>query len=80
MKASLTNLRISPRKVRLVTDLVKGKSVPDALAQLQFLTKRSALPIAKLINSAVATNSSLPCIWRKKSAAKNCMTWCVLEK
>jgi large subunit ribosomal protein L22 len=54
MKASLTNLRISPRKVRLVTDLVKGKSVPDALAQLQFLTKRSALPIAKLINSAVA--------------------------
>lgn len=42
----------SPRKVRLVCDLVKGKQVTDALAELSFLHKRAALPIAKLIHSA----------------------------
>ena len=45
----------SPRKVRLVTDLVKGKKVTDALAALQFLPKRAAAPIAELIKSAVAS-------------------------
>ena len=44
----------TPRKVRLVTDLVKGKSVPEALAALQFLPKRAAEPVAKLIKSATA--------------------------
>jgi large subunit ribosomal protein L22 len=43
-----------PRKVRLVTDLVKGKKVPDALAALSFLPKRAAEPIRKLIASAAA--------------------------
>lgn len=57
MKASLPNLRISPRKVRLVANLVKGKTVPVALAELRFLTKRSANPIAKLISSAVAASA-----------------------
>jgi large subunit ribosomal protein L22 len=54
MKASLSNLRISPRKVRLVANLVKGKTVEEALAQLTFLTKRSSNPLSKLIKSAVA--------------------------
>lgn len=54
MQASLYNYRQSPRKVRLVTDLVKGKRVPVALTELSFLTKRGALPIRKLIASAVA--------------------------
>lgn len=44
-----------PRKVRLVTDLVKGKKVPDALVALEFLPKRAAEPIAKLIKSAAAS-------------------------
>ena len=44
----------TPRKVRLVTDLVKGKKVQDALAALEFLPKRAAEPIMKLIKSAVA--------------------------
>src|SRR3989338_2714415 len=44
----------TPRKVRLVTDLVKGKSVKEALAILQFLPKRAAEPVAKLIKSAIA--------------------------
>ncbi len=41
--------------MRLVTDLVKGKSIPSALAILQFLPKRAAEPIAKLIKSAAAS-------------------------
>src|SRR5262249_16938255 len=54
MKAELTSYNQSPRKVRLVTDMVKGKSIKDALAVLSFLPKRASLPIAKLIQSAAA--------------------------
>lgn len=52
--AKLRYLRISPRKVRLVTGLIKGLSVDEAERQLKFLTKRASLPILKLLNSAVA--------------------------
>jgi large subunit ribosomal protein L22 len=52
--ATLKSHNQTPRKVRLVTDLVKGKSVPKALAALQFLPKRAAEPIQKLIKSAAA--------------------------
>ncbi len=52
--ASLSNYRQSPRKVRLVADLVRGKSVERALALLSTLPKRAADPMAKLIKSAVA--------------------------
>jgi len=54
MKATLDDYNQSPRKVRLVTELVKGKSVGEALAALEFLPKRASLPIKKLIQSAVA--------------------------
>lgn len=54
MKASLSNYRYTPRKTRLVTELVKGKSVTEALTALKFLNKRGAAPIAKLIASAAA--------------------------
>lgn len=54
MKAALSNYRQSPRKVRLVAGLVKGKSVPAALEQLRFLPRRASAPLAKLIKSAVA--------------------------
>ncbi len=54
MKATLKQHRQSPRKVRLVTDLVKDKSVDAALRELRFTTKRAADPVAKLIESAVA--------------------------
>ena len=53
-KSELTGYTQPPRKVRLVTDMVKGKLVPDALAALSFLPKRAALPIKKLIESAAA--------------------------
>ncbi|KND51323.1 MAG: ribosomal protein L22 [Parcubacteria bacterium C7867-001] len=54
MKATLASYNQTPRKVRLVTDLVKGKRVEDALVALSFLPKRAAAPIKKLIESAVA--------------------------
>lgn len=56
--ASLKSHNQSPRKVRLVADLVKGKKVPAALAALEFLPKRAAEPVAKLIKSAAANAKS----------------------
>jgi len=54
MKAFLKNYRQSPRKVRLVADLVRGKKVSEALTTLQFVDKRASEPFAKVIKSAVA--------------------------
>ena len=54
MKAFLKNYRQSPRKVRLVADLIKGKPVEIALLEFSYLPKRAALPILKLVKSAVA--------------------------
>ncbi|MFA6520015.1 MAG: 50S ribosomal protein L22 [Candidatus Paceibacterota bacterium] len=54
MKAFLKNYRQSPRKVRLVAGLIRGKNVGDAIAELDFLAKRAGLPIKKLLLSAVA--------------------------
>lgn len=52
--AKLSHLRISPRKVRLVADLIRGKAIEDALSILQFTNKSSSRPLAKLVKSAVA--------------------------
>ena len=57
MKAYLRHLHIAPRKCRLVAGLIRGKSVPDATHALSYLTKRSALPMLKLLRSAVANAS-----------------------
>lgn len=59
MKAFLKNYRQSPRKVRLVAGLVKGKSVAEAIAELDFLAKRAGLPIKKLLLSAVANAKNM---------------------
>ena len=53
-KAYLKQLRVSPRKARLVADTVRGVSVQDARRSLSVLIKRSSEPILKLLNSAVA--------------------------
>ena len=53
--ATLKSHNQSPRKVRLVTDLVKGKKISAALTALEFLPRRAALPVAKVIQSAVAS-------------------------
>ena len=52
--AKLNYLRMSPRKVRLVADLLKNKSSAKALAQLDNMTKEAARPLAKLLRSAIA--------------------------
>ena len=52
--AKLSYLRISPRKVRLVANLVRGKDVAHAERQLQVLPKRAARPILKLLRSALS--------------------------
>ncbi|OGD23280.1 50S ribosomal protein L22 [Candidatus Azambacteria bacterium RBG_16_47_10] len=54
VKAKLNNVRISPRKVRLVASLIRGMRVQEARTQLQFLMKKSSLPMVKLIDSALA--------------------------
>ncbi len=54
MKASVTSVRISPRKVRVVADAVRGKSVSQAMNILAFTRKKAALPVQKLLKSAVA--------------------------
>jgi len=62
VRASARALRIAPRKMRLVTNLIKGMRVSDAITQLQFTNKKGAPYLAKLIRSAVAnaeTNLSL---------------------
>jgi len=53
-RAKLRHLRIAPRKVRLVADLIRGKHVEEALNILQFTQKGSSRPLAKLVKSAVA--------------------------
>lgn len=58
MKAFLKNYRQSPRKVRLIADVVRGKKVADALTALRFIDKRAAGPFAKVIQSAVANATS----------------------
>jgi len=52
--AKLNNLRISPRKTRLVTDSIKGIDVNDAIVNLGNLIKRSSSPVEKLLKSAIA--------------------------
>ena len=53
-KAKLMGVRLSPQKAKLVVDLVRGKSVSDALDILAFTNKSSAPVVAKLIKSAAA--------------------------
>ena len=52
--ASLKNYRQSPRKVRSVANLVRGKSVEEALNTLNFLSKKAADPLYGLLLSAIA--------------------------
>lgn len=53
-KANLRYVRISPRKVKIVCDLIRGKSVPQATAILLTTPKAASEPLIKLLNSAAA--------------------------
>jgi large subunit ribosomal protein L22 len=52
--AKLRHLKGSPRKARLVIDLIRGENVSRALSILKFTDKRAADPIAQCLNSAIA--------------------------
>ena len=52
--ATLRYARISPQKCRLVADIIRGKSVDDALRALTFSPKKSAVIVKKVLESAVA--------------------------
>ncbi|MEK7537669.1 MAG: 50S ribosomal protein L22 [Patescibacteria group bacterium] len=54
VRAHLRYLHISPRKVRLVVNLVRGLPIDQAVDQLTVLPKRASRPVLKLLNSAVA--------------------------
>lgn len=58
MKANLQTYRQSPRKVRLLADLIRGKKVSDAIVRLRFADKRAAPIVEKLLMSAVANASA----------------------
>ncbi len=53
-KAHLRYIRISPRKVGIVCDLIRGKSVPQATAILMSTPKAASEPLTKLLKSAAA--------------------------
>ena len=63
--------RVSPRKARLVVDMVRGKKVEEALGILALTNKRFARSLAKIIRSAVAnveanTNMDVDSLWIKR--------------
>lgn len=55
VRASLRFLRVAPRKVRLVLDLIRGLPVEDAMDQLRMASRAVAKPLLKLLESAVAS-------------------------
>lgn len=60
--AKLRFLRVGPRKVRLVTDLIRGRRALKAVEMLSLIGKRAARPVLKLLKSAMANakhNNSL---------------------
>ena len=57
--AKLRNYPTSPRKMRLLADLIRGLGVEKALAELEFNTKHPAVPLRKLVLSAISN-------WKQK--------------
>lgn len=58
VRAIEKQVRMSPQKVRLVLETIRGKPVKEALAILQFLPQRAAGPVAKAVKSAAANAES----------------------
>jgi len=54
IRAELNNLPLSAQKVRLVINLIRGRDANEVLEMLRFVNKRAALPVSKLVASAVA--------------------------
>lgn len=54
IQAFAKHIQISPQKVRLVVNMVRGKGVVDALNTLKFVQNSAALPVSKVISSAMS--------------------------
>jgi large subunit ribosomal protein L22 len=54
IKAKANYVRMSPKKIRLIASLIRGLDVKKALDQLSFANKNAALPVAKVLKSAIA--------------------------
>ncbi|MBU1106925.1 MAG: 50S ribosomal protein L22 [Candidatus Riflebacteria bacterium] len=57
-RAVLRNIGSSPKKLRLIADVIRGKNVDEALATLQFMQKGGAPTLLKLLKSAIANAGS----------------------
>lgn len=62
--AKLNNYPSSPRKMRLVADIIRGKEVVAALNILKFTRKHAALPLEKLLRSAISN-------WQEKNSGED---------
>lgn len=79
MKATLDTYRQSPRKVRLLVDLIRGKKVSDAITNLQFADKRAAPVVMKLLKSAISnathsTSVSIDDLFVKEASVNKAIT------
>jgi large subunit ribosomal protein L22 len=54
IRAQANYIPFSPQKVRLVIDLVRGKDITEALDMLRFVQNKAALPVSKVLASAMA--------------------------
>ena len=54
VRASVQRVRVSPRKARLVVDLVRGKKVNEAIAIMKFLPNKAAVDVERLLKSVAA--------------------------
>ncbi len=59
VKASLSYLRVSPRKARIVANLIKGKDLDEALQIMKFTNRKASGPFYKLLKSAEANADNL---------------------
>ena len=62
VKATAKFVHTSPRKARLVTDLIRGRSVPEARTILAFTERAAAVEVEKVLSSAVANAESNPAL------------------
>lgn len=75
-RAIAKHVRIAPRKIRIVADLVRGKNVSEAMAILKFTPKVGSKVVEKVIRSAAANAEhnndmmSMLCTFRKFSLTK----------
>ena len=74
VQAIARGIPMSPRKVRLVGNLVKGKTVEEALSILQFTPRAAALPVSKVVASAAANAENNYSLNRRDLMVLNIMT------